>query len=93
MSFLLTTKKTTNISWIDSERLSDINGRMLEINNFSGNRFTILNFWATWCAPCVEEMPMLSKFYNETKMEGISVIGVAIDNEKNVKEFLQKIKI
>jgi len=93
INLFLTTKKTTNISWIASERLSDINGRMLEINNVSGKRYTILNFWATWCAPCVEEMPMLSKFYNKTKMEGISVIGLAIDNEKNVKEFLQKIKV
>ena len=93
INLLLTTKKTTNISWIASERLADINGRMLEINNVSGKRYTILNFWATWCAPCVEEMPMLSKFYNKTKMEGISVIGLAIDNEKNVKEFLQEIKV
>ena len=36
---------------------------------------------------------MLSKFYNKTKMEGISVIGLAIDSEKNVKEFMQKIKV
>ena len=70
INLLLTTKKTTNISWIASERLSDIDGRMLEINDVSGKRYTILNFWATWCAPCVEEMPMLSKFYNKTKMEG-----------------------
>ena len=93
INLLLPTKKSTNISWIASERLSDIDGRMLEINDVSGKRFTILNFWATWCAPCVEEMPMLSKFYNETKMEGVSVIGLAIDNEKNVKEFMQKIEV
>ena len=93
INLLLTTKKTTNISWIASERLSDVNGRMLEIKNVSGKTYTILNFWATWCAPCVEEMPMLSKFYNKTKMEGISVIGLAIDNEKNVKEFLEKIEV
>ena len=93
INLLLTTKKTTNISWIASERLSDIDGRMFEINDVSGKRYTILNFWATWCAPCVEEMPMLSDFHNKTKKEGISVIGLAIDNEKNVKEFLQKIKV
>ena len=72
---------------------SDIDGRMLEVKDVSGKRFTILNFWATWCAPCVEEMPILSEFYNRTKMDGISVIGLAIDNEKNVKEFLLKIKV
>ncbi|RZP21272.1 MAG: TlpA family protein disulfide reductase [Burkholderiaceae bacterium] len=93
MNLLVTTKKTTNISWIASERLSDIDGKMLEINDFFGKKYTILNFWATWCAPCVEEMPILSELYNNTKTEGISVIGLAIDNEKNVKEFLQKIKV
>ena len=93
INLLLTPKKATNISWIASERLSDIDGRMFEINDFSGKRYTILNFWATWCAPCVEEMPMLSEFHNKTKKEGISVIGLAIDNEKNVKEFVQKIKV
>ena len=93
INLLLTTKKATNISWIASEKLSDIDGRMFEINDVSGKRYTILNFWATWCAPCVEEMPMLSEFHNKTKKEGISVIGLAIDNEKNVKEFLQKIKV
>ena len=93
INVLLTTKKTTNISWIASERLSDIDGRMFEINDVSGKRYTILNFWATWCAPCVEEMPELSEFYNKTKMKGISVIGLAIDNENNVKEFLQRIKV
>ena len=93
INLLLTTKKNTNISWIATEKLSDIDGRILEINNVSGKRYTILNFWATWCAPCVEEMPMLSEFYNKTKMEGVSVIGIAIDNEKNVKQFLQKIKV
>ena len=90
---LLKTKNITTICWRTSERLSDVNGRMLEIKNVSGKGYTILNFWATWCAPCVEEMPMLSKFYNRTKMEGHSVIGLAIDNEKNVKEFLEKIKV
>ena len=93
INLLLTSKKDTNISWIASEKLSNTDGRMIEIHNVSGKRFTILNFWATWCAPCVEEMPMLSRFYNKTKMEGISVIGLAIDNKKNVKQFLQKIKV
>ena len=73
-------------------KLADINGIEHDIKNYRGH-WVVVNYWATWCAPCVEEMPMLSKFYNKTKMEGISVIGLAIDNEKNVKEFMQKIKV
>ncbi|WP_224484030.1 TlpA disulfide reductase family protein [Robertkochia aurantiaca] len=41
----------------------------------AGNRFTILNFWATWCAPCLKEMPMLDEFYRTHKDQRVGVIG------------------
>ena len=78
-----------NISWISAEKLPDITGEKRKVSDFIGEKLTIINFWATWCAPCVEEMPMLSKFYELKKIEGISVIGLAIDNENRVNEFLR----
>ena len=51
---------------------------------------TIINFWATWCAPCIEEMPMLSNFHETNKKAGISVVGVDIDNKTNVTKFLEE---
>ena len=39
----------------------------------------LVNFWATWCPPCVEELPLLSSFYNENKANGWQLIGLAVD--------------
>ena len=58
-----------------------------------GKEMTIINFWATWCAPCIEEMPMLSNFHETNKKAGISVVGVAIDNKTNVTKFLEENEI
>lgn len=40
------------------------------------SKYTILNFWAPWCPPCLKEMPLLDGFYNQMKKEGIQVIGI-----------------
>jgi thiol-disulfide isomerase/thioredoxin len=50
----------------------------------------LLNFWATWCAPCVEEMPMLDRFSRENAANRIQVIGLAIDQPTAVRKFLQR---
>ena len=92
INLLLTTKKTTNISWIASERLADINGRMLEINNVSGKRYTILNFWATWCGPCRYEIPDLVKMRSEYETDQVAIIGVSLDqgDDDQVQPLLSK---
>jgi thiol-disulfide isomerase/thioredoxin len=48
----------------------------------------LLNFWATWCPPCVEELPLLSRFYTENKAKGWQVIGLAVDQLDPVRRFL-----
>lgn len=50
----------------------------------------LLNFWATWCPPCVKEMPMLSAFAAEKASHGIQVIGLAVDKNEAVLRFLQR---
>ena len=48
----------------------------------------LLNFWATWCPPCVEEMPMIDAFFRENASNGWQVVGLAIDQPSAVKKFL-----
>ncbi len=50
--------------------------------------FTLVNLWATWCAPCVEEMPELSRLHTEVRASGLSVMGLAVDSPSNVRSFL-----
>jgi thiol-disulfide isomerase/thioredoxin len=53
-------------------------------------RPVLLNFWATWCPPCVEELPLLDSFYRENKDKSWQVLGLAIDQPSAVRTFLRK---
>ena len=50
----------------------------------------LLNFWATWCPPCVEEMPLLDRFFRQQPANGWQVVGLAIDQPSAVRTFLAK---
>jgi thiol-disulfide isomerase/thioredoxin len=50
----------------------------------------VLNFWATWCPPCVREMPALDRFYREHRARGWQVLGIAADNAAAVRDFLAR---
>ena len=62
---------------------------LLKMNSFRGKPL-LLNFWATWCPPCVEELPLLSSFYRENTLKGWQVLGLAIDQVDPVKRFLAR---
>jgi thiol-disulfide isomerase/thioredoxin len=48
----------------------------------------LLNFWATWCPPCIEELPLISTFYRQNSLKGWQVLGLAVDQVEPVKHFL-----
>jgi len=50
----------------------------------------IVNFWATWCPPCVRELPLLSEFAGRKAAHGIQVVGLAVDKQAPVQKFLQR---
>jgi cytochrome c biogenesis protein CcmG, thiol:disulfide interchange protein DsbE len=65
-------------------------GRTVSIPDFKG-KLLVLNFWATWCPPCVEETPSLSQFARDFTAKGVVVLGVSVDkDEKAYRAFLQK---
>jgi len=61
-------------------------GRAWSADTFDG-RPLLLNFWATWCAPCVEEMPMLSALQRDRAVSGLQVVGIALDEAARAAEF------
>jgi thiol-disulfide isomerase/thioredoxin len=67
--------------------LSDLNGNPVAIGTWQG-RPMIVNFWATWCAPCLREIPLLKAFQDEH--EGVQVIGIAVDSPEPVGSFAEE---
>jgi cytochrome c biogenesis protein CcmG/thiol:disulfide interchange protein DsbE len=68
-------------------------GREMTPNNFGG-KVLVLNFWATWCQPCVIETPSLSAFQRKFASKGVVVLGVSIDkNEQKYKRFLDHFRV
>jgi cytochrome c biogenesis protein CcmG/thiol:disulfide interchange protein DsbE len=66
------------------------NGEPIQLKDFRG-KFVVLNFWATWCPPCVEELPSLERFHDRFRSRGVVVLGVNEDDDRNVyRAFLQK---
>jgi thiol-disulfide isomerase/thioredoxin len=70
----------------------DVDGRPQPLAQWRG-RWIVLNFWATWCAPCVEEMPMLQQAARDYAGRGVVVVGVGIDNAKAIRRFREELKL
>ncbi|RYX97142.1 MAG: TlpA family protein disulfide reductase [Comamonadaceae bacterium] len=64
-------------------------GQPVAMKSFSGKPLMV-NFWATWCPPCVEELPLLDAFYQSNKARNWQVIGLAVDQPSAVRTWLQR---
>ena len=70
--------------------LKDIEGKVYTLSELKG-KVVLVDFWATWCPPCREEIPDLVKYYNELNKEGFEILGVSLDYKnklENVKKFM-----
>ncbi|AOF86684.1 ahpC/TSA family protein [Hydrogenophaga sp. RAC07] len=68
------------------------NGEALNLAAMRG-RPLLVNFWATWCPPCVEELPLLNAFNTANAPQGWQVLGLAVDQPSAVRGFLQKLPL
>ena len=65
-------------------------GRTVSLSNFGG-KVLVLNFWASWCPPCVEETPSLNEFTKTYANRGVVVLGISVDRDENAyRAFLRK---
>ena len=67
-------------------------GTQLALSSLKGQPI-VLNFWATWCPPCVKEMPELDRFQRDFSAQGWKVVGLAVDGPTPVREFLAKVQV
>ena len=73
--------------------LRDTQGRPVRLSQLRG-KVVLVDFWASWCEPCAEEMPVLERLHREHRDEGLVVIGVNIDNdEANMRRFLRRNRV
>ena len=81
-------KTYQNISFKDSEE------NLIKLSDYKGN-LVMLNFWATWCAPCKKEMPSLDSLINNPKLDNLKVfpINVGKDNIEDSQKFFKDLKI
>ncbi len=73
--------------------LPNLAGKKVALNDFRG-KLVLLNFWATWGAPCREEMPAMERLYQRYKEQGFVILGVNVkDDKKSAISFLKELKI
>jgi peroxiredoxin len=69
-------------------RLGSNRGELVSAADFAGKTL-LINFWATWCAPCRQEMPMLMDLQREYGATGLQIVGIALDDAQSVRSFVQ----
>jgi peroxiredoxin len=74
--------------------LQDIHGKTVTLEDFRGKTI-LLNFWATWCEACKEELPSMQRLYEATSSQGVEVVAISIDrrNFDRVKKYAEEYKL
>ena len=81
-----------NTAWAADPRLLGPKGEAIELASYKG-KVVLVNFWATWCAPCRVEMPELNQLSKQLDPRRAMVIGIAADEPADVKAFVAKLGI
>lgn len=82
------TKAAPPLAW----QLADLQGKPQSPSQYAG-KLVLLNFWASWCSPCMNELPMLVKAQEKYAAQGLQILGPAMDDPEEVKKVVQRLKI
>jgi len=74
-------------------RLSALDGRVVSLPADYAGRPLLINLWASWCGPCVREMPALQRFHAQQGGNGVQVVGIALDDPQAVRAFLGRVGV
>lgn len=72
--------------------LPDLQGRQRAISEWQG-KILIINFWATWCPPCLKEIPEFISLQNEFNDKGLQFVGIAVEDKEAIEQYLKTIAI
>lgn len=74
--------------------LRDVDGKLVSLRDFEG-KVVLLNFWATWCANCRNEMPAMERLYQSMRAEGFEIVAISVDqvSAEKVKAFAEELKL
>lgn len=70
--------------------LTALSGNVIELPSAYAGRPILINFWASWCGPCIQEMPELDRYAKAQGADGTQVVGIALDDAEAVRSFLQR---
>ena len=73
--------------------LKDIEGKIVNLKEYRG-KVVLINFWASWCPPCLEEMPALAAIYQKLRSKGFEILAISLDDKiQNAIDFVKKEKL
>ena len=73
--------------------LTGLDGKRIAVPSAYSGRTLVVNVWASWCAPCIKEMPELQRFAAKQDANGVQVVGIALDDPAAVRAFLAKVRV
>jgi cytochrome c biogenesis protein CcmG, thiol:disulfide interchange protein DsbE len=72
---------------------ASLDGQAISLATLRG-KVVLIDFWASWCAPCKEEMPFIERLYRRLRSQGLIVVGVSVDAEReNARDFIAQLKV
>ena len=75
---------TINAQQVSDFQLKDLQNKSQNFSDLKGEKITVIDFWATWCKPCLHAIPELNKLYAEFKDQGVNFIGIACDGPRSI---------